>query len=462
MNDTDDKNNFSVIHTINGSDTVYTKSDLTEQVTYYFKIQAFDEVPNNSSFSDIVSATPPDETHPIAPTGLKISNITHDSLTISWAPNPESDIIGYIVYRSTSLKADYKNITDITTTQFSDTNLEENTFYYYKIKAVDDANLISLFSEYVIAQTLIGPKAPEINNSISDFEIVEDTVDELSINLYYIFKDINNDPLTFNCVGQEHINVTIEQTSGAVILKPEENWNGQETLTFYANDGIFETNYNVTIIVTGVNDPPGLARIIAPEDGLTINEDSEIEFRGECTDLDLSYGDELTFSWNSNNDGEIGVGVNLTGIKLSTGKHKITLTVTDKLGLSSETSITVNVNKIEDDGVGGGSDGFNYIFIIVGIVISLVVLILILKKRKKVTDEIPIEQADLEIRPQQEPERQLQEPITQPEISKEQHIESVPKQLELDLHEQIYIPQEQEPRESSSEPEQFPDEQLEE
>ena len=383
---------YKLLSILNNSFTSYLVSNLKEQVTYYFKLRAFDEVPNNSSFSGIAFATPPDETYPQPPSGLKITNVTYYSLIIKWKPNPESDILGYIIYRSDSPKTNYKNISElINNTNYLDTGLEENTIYYYKLIALDDANQSSYFSNYTYAITKIGPKPPEINNTISNLELIEDTNDESSINLYHLFKDINNDPLVFRCEGQEHINVTIDQETGKVILIPEKNWNGDENLTFYASDGTFEISENLTVIVTGMNDPPGFVNIIKPKDNSIFSEDEKIEFQGECFDPDLLYGDEITFTWYSWKDGELGKGKNLTGIKLSPSRHNITLEVKDKFGKTSENYITLTVLK-KDDNVKDGKE--NLIMISVGVIILIAIIVLILflvtrtrKKKQKETSK---------------------------------------------------------------------------
>ena len=186
--------------------------------------------------------------------------------------------------------------------------------------------------------TILGPHGPVINNSIEDFSIPEDTIDDSTINIYHWFKDINNDPLEFKCEGQEHFNVTIDQQTSKVTLKPEKNWNGKEALIFYANDSVYEISDNITITVTPVNDPPGPASIITPKDDIKVENGTKINFSGICDDVDLIYGDKLTFNWSSNISGKFGSGENLTDIILQPGHHQILLEVSDMIG---ETSIDI-------------------------------------------------------------------------------------------------------------------------
>jgi parallel beta-helix repeat protein len=387
----DPLNEFQNIQVLMGDKTYYKVTGLTEQITYKFALESFDEVPNNSSFSEIVIAMTPDETHPQPPTGLTIYNATYNSLTLSWEPNMDSDIVGYYVYRSSSLTGTYSvvNSEPINDTTFVDSSLNEATVYYYKIKAMDDANLESLFSEPAYGITLLGPSPPVINNSIDDFELREDTYDDLSINLNHLFKDPNFDQLSFRCEGQDHINVSILTGTGKVILIPEQDWNGEEILTFYASDGISEISFEVVITVTPINDPPGEVVILKPEDGIEIKEKEILDFEGTCMDPDVLYGDVLTYTWSSSIDGEFGTGENLSGIQLSTGEHEIILEVNDKIGKVSSATISIDVRARTQ---GGGSDDkgdlSNIIWIAAGVVIViifLVILFLFLRRRQSKT-----------------------------------------------------------------------------
>jgi fibronectin type 3 domain-containing protein len=336
---------FKLINSIFTANNSHLVSGLFEETTYYFKIKAFDEVPNNSSFSLSASAVTPDQTPPEIPTGLKVSDPTPESLKLSWIRNPEIDVIGYLIFRSTAYSGAYESLNSIPVKEryYLDTGLDDNTIYYYKIKAVDDATLQSDFSDTVSAKTLLDQYKPEINNSIADFDIFEDSYDDSSINLYHWFKDINFDELTFWVEGNEHIKVFIYKKNGTVVLVPELNWNGQETLTFYASDGNFEIWDDVVISVKAVNDPPNIPEILKPNKNTEIHEDEKLKFEGSCNDPDLVYGDIIFFSWFSNVSGKIGEGKTLRNIFLPEGNHTITLTVTDKLGISSHSTIFILV-----------------------------------------------------------------------------------------------------------------------
>jgi len=435
---------FELLTVLSIDKTSYTVTGLSEQVTYFFSILAFDEVPNNSSYSAIVSATTPDETHPKIPTGLNIFNATHNSLTLSWEASIDVDVVGYNIYISKSASSGYEiaNSILVNHTNFVDTGLDESTIYYYKVTAVDDAALESLTSDFAFGKTLIGPRAPTINNSIDKVIMDEDTTDELAINLFYLFKDENNDPMTFWCNGQEHINVTFDQNSGMVILTPEKDWSGTEAVTFFASDSspqFSPTPYTINITVNPINDLPGPAEIVEPKNRLEIKEGNKLDLIGACPDPDLPFGDVLTFIWTSNISGQLGEGQNLSDIKLDVGDHKITLEVKDHAGESSITSINVKVLKSSDsDRSDSGFVSSTYLLLGVLAVIILIVLalyLIILKKKTKETkdtdnggDKVEAENKSQTMLPQQ--------PIRSPQAIQQAQAMAQYQQFQLQLQQQ--------------------------
>jgi parallel beta-helix repeat protein len=388
MNDTDNgpTGNFHLIHTINGLETSYKVTGLVEQVLYIFRIKAFDEVPNNSSFSKFATATTPDKIKPAAPKGLKINGITHNSISLSWDPNTDHDLEGYIVFRSLQATKNFYSIHLglINKTQYTDKNLAENTTYYYKLMALDDVNLESDFSEIASGKTTILERSPVIFKPVKDFSIAEDSFDNTTINLYKWFKDDNNDALEFRCEGQLNIKVTIFQANGTVVLEPKPNWNGKEKLFFYATDGMFNVTDNVTVTISGVNDPPGPARIITPKDGAVINKNQGLDFEGECGDPDLIYGDKLFYKWKSSILGQLGSDKNISVIFLPVGKHVITFEVMDKDKAIATTTINLTVEEETEEDIweAQGSTFISSIMAVVVIIIIVIVLLLWLKRKK--------------------------------------------------------------------------------
>ncbi|MEE9489463.1 MAG: fibronectin type III domain-containing protein, partial [Thermoplasmata archaeon] len=82
---------------------------------------------------------------------------------ITWVSNTELDIAGYDLYRSdTGANNTFSKVNTalITGTSYTDDGLEDNTTYYYMLKAVDDEELESEFSHPADGTTII-PGAEE-------------------------------------------------------------------------------------------------------------------------------------------------------------------------------------------------------------------------------------------------------------------------------------------------------------
>lgn len=96
-----------------------------------------------------------------------------------------------------------------------------------------------------------------------------------------------------------------------------------------------------TVTIT-VLDPPN-ASIEAPEEGSTHWSGSEVAFQGSAEDAEglTLEGDALV--WDSDRDGEVGVGASFTLDDLSTGGHTITLTATDTRGAEATDEIAIAV-----------------------------------------------------------------------------------------------------------------------
>jgi glycosidase len=90
----------------------------------------------------------PDQTPPGPPTALTAKSRGATSIGLSWTAPSDSDLYGYIVYRSTESGNAYSEVgrTDAATPKFTDTGLTSGTTYYYVVKALDQANNLSTAS----------------------------------------------------------------------------------------------------------------------------------------------------------------------------------------------------------------------------------------------------------------------------------------------------------------------------
>jgi fibronectin type 3 domain-containing protein len=109
--------------------------------------------PVESGESNIVKIRPVDTFPPSAPAAVTLA-ATPATISIFFAANPEKDIAGYRVYRSTDGKLDRSKWelltpTLLSTNTFQDVKVETGSTFFYYITAVDTAGNVSEASETV-------------------------------------------------------------------------------------------------------------------------------------------------------------------------------------------------------------------------------------------------------------------------------------------------------------------------
>ena len=115
--------------------TSFQDTGLTEGVTYHYVLKAVDFADNQSVDSSSGSKCS-ENTAPSAPVGVYASGAGSGKIDISWLPNPESDVTGYYVHRSSGYDY-YSKSSLISGTSHQDTGIADGTTYYYKITAWD-------------------------------------------------------------------------------------------------------------------------------------------------------------------------------------------------------------------------------------------------------------------------------------------------------------------------------------
>jgi hypothetical protein len=153
-----------------------------------------------------------------------------------------------------------------------------------------------------MAWTVIQNAAPKPMDPLPDPVFDEDTSDSNWLDLSTAFEDPDGDPIVWSVYPPTaHVTVSIDHATGAVTLVPEENWNGEEEITFVASDGELQATQKVTVGVTPVNDAP---RIVAV-DGNPVEVDPVVYvvMQGELLVISLTVvdveGHDLVFEVNS-------------------------------------------------------------------------------------------------------------------------------------------------------------------
>jgi fibronectin type 3 domain-containing protein len=135
------------------STTTYTNTGLTNGTTYYFVVTATN-ANGTSGNSNQASATP--VAPPAAPTGLTATP-GNAQVALSWTAS--SGATSYNVQRSTVSGSGYAQVTNVTTTSYTDTGLTNGTTYYYVVNA-QNAGGTSANSSQASATPVAPPAAP--------------------------------------------------------------------------------------------------------------------------------------------------------------------------------------------------------------------------------------------------------------------------------------------------------------
>lgn len=139
------------------SGTAYTLTGLTPSTTYAVSVKARDAAGNVSNASTTLQATTlaaVDTQAPTVPGGLTSSNLTHNSVTISWTPSTDNvGVDAYEVMLNTTVLT--STLTGVT---YNATGLSPQTSYAFKVRAKDVAGNWSAYSTVLNVTT---PSAPD-------------------------------------------------------------------------------------------------------------------------------------------------------------------------------------------------------------------------------------------------------------------------------------------------------------
>ena len=124
-----------------------------------------DGVPDSEDLDPLDSTIGADTAPPSAPTYLNVT-VQENGIFVKWEASPETDVHHYCVYRSTDNSA-FSRISNVTgLTSFFDGDVANDTTYYYKVTAVDNASNESPFSgvEHITWQKSEQTPPPISNN----------------------------------------------------------------------------------------------------------------------------------------------------------------------------------------------------------------------------------------------------------------------------------------------------------
>lgn len=134
---------------------------------------------------DIIPPASPQNFSAVSPPENTALTNNHMIIDLSWTANTEQDLSHYVLYRSTD-NITFTELTSTTDDNYEDTQLNENTTYFYRIRAVDKSDNESVISSSSVTTplSLISPPNPKnVQGFISDgsINILWEYPDELSV-----------------------------------------------------------------------------------------------------------------------------------------------------------------------------------------------------------------------------------------------------------------------------------------
>ena len=137
--------------------TSYSDTGLQANTNYRFRVRAVDAAGNLSPYSAIVTrrTLAPDTTRPTTPTGLAATAVSPMQINLGWTASTDNvGVSGYRVERCQGAGCtNFAEVATPTATAHSDTGLSPSTTYRYRVRAVDAAGNLSLYSSIATATT---------------------------------------------------------------------------------------------------------------------------------------------------------------------------------------------------------------------------------------------------------------------------------------------------------------------
>jgi len=172
-----------------------------------------------SGFSPLSLVTVVDITAPATPLGFTVDDVSFNSVSLLWDGSSEVDLSHYVIARSTNGSVyDTEYRIESGTEVYEDINVEENTLYYYKIKAVDYTGNLSSFSSVVTISTTkdlsipVGPTSAKIFSGDGLIQLFWETSPSDNIDKYEVH------------VKKLNLSYEFVETFGVFEAQPEKNF----------------------------------------------------------------------------------------------------------------------------------------------------------------------------------------------------------------------------------------------
>ncbi|GAB3896682.1 hypothetical protein GCM10028803_14540 [Larkinella knui] len=208
--------------------------------------------PVEKSFNVVSDAA--DKQPPTAPTSLALSNITQNSMRLTWnASTDNSGVASYEVYRNNA------KIGDVTSgTSYNATGLTAGTEYYFFVRAVDATGNVSANSNTATGTTT-GTSTPPTNGPPTAPSVANLTATvnaSFTSNALTPFTDPDGDPLTYTLTG---LPASLSFNASTRVISGTPTQATSYNLTYTATDNInpaVSTTFTLTVNTAGTGNPP--------------------------------------------------------------------------------------------------------------------------------------------------------------------------------------------------------------
>lgn len=135
------------------STTIFTNSSLAQGTSYSYRVRAIDAAGNLSAYSNVATSTT--GYAPTAPGDLAATAVSQSRVNLTWtAATDDVQVSGYKVERCEGTCSYYVIIATTSFTSYSNSGLQAETSYQYRVRAYDAQGNYGLYSSVASALTL--------------------------------------------------------------------------------------------------------------------------------------------------------------------------------------------------------------------------------------------------------------------------------------------------------------------
>ncbi len=345
-----DGQNFEKIAEVYHPTVEYKDNTIKPGVLYRYKIKAVDANYNKSDFSETVGGAIPKISG--LPSSLQLpADTTVSFLLDNYVQDPDHNDaeLNWTASGYSRLTVQINNSTrQLTiTTPANWQNSENVTLVVSDPDGWKDRWVITVRAQGATNQP---PQIADIPNQTINEGQQFATID---LNKYVQDPDNDDSELTWRVTGNQQLKITIDNANIAHIQTPNNDWYGEETVTFIVEDPAGEQAQDVArFVVNPVNDPPVVQKI--PDQTIKAGETfTPISLDDYVSDVDNS---DEEMQWTVQGATKLKAVINANRQLVVTisdsrwsGRETLVLTVTDPHGASAQTQVVFTVLGIDND-----------------------------------------------------------------------------------------------------------------